>query len=393
MLARIKNEITLWRVIVAIIFVTGIYATYIRFFEGFRASTNLSDGMPWGLWVGLGTLCGIGLSAAGFGISAAVYLLGMERYRPILRSAILISFLGYMTVCAGYLYEIGLPWRFWHPIVMWNHRSVLFDVCVCIMTYTTILTFEFAPALIEKLPWKRFRETVLHYHHKIIVAVAMAGVLLSSMHQSYLGGLYLIAMGKVHPLWYSPYMHAMFYLSALPAGLALVVMAIYLSMRSLNVRVDPTILSDCGRMVQLLLIVFAFFKALDLTANNAWHSAFQRTAEAGYFWLEMALFLVVPIVLLSFESVRNNLERLYWSSAIVVAGFLVNRLNVSINSLQSAMGTHYVPKWSELASTVLVVAAGVIAYRYAVIYLDILPKAPAKPQYRWMSNAGQPAQA
>ncbi len=143
---------TLWRVIVAIIFVTGIYATYIRFFEGFRASTNLSDQMPWGLWVGLGTLCGVGLSAAGFGISAAVYLLGMERYRPILRAAILISFLGYLTVCVGYLYEIGLPWRFWHPIVMWNHRSVLFDVCVCIMTYTTVLTFEFAPALIEKLP-------------------------------------------------------------------------------------------------------------------------------------------------------------------------------------------------------------------------------------------------
>ena len=94
------------------------------------------------------------ISAAGFGISAAVYLLGMERYRPILRAAILISFLGYMTVCIGYLYEIGLPWRFWHPIVMWNHKSVLFDVCVCIMTYTTVLTFEFAPALIEKLPWK-----------------------------------------------------------------------------------------------------------------------------------------------------------------------------------------------------------------------------------------------
>ena len=98
MITRIKSEITLWRVIVAIIFVTGIYATYLRFFDGFRASTNLSDQMPWGLWVGLGTLCGIGLSAAGFGISAAVYLLDMERYRPILRASILISFLGYMTV-------------------------------------------------------------------------------------------------------------------------------------------------------------------------------------------------------------------------------------------------------------------------------------------------------
>ncbi len=395
MIERIKSEITLWRVIVAVIFVTGMYATYLRFFVGFRASTNLSDQMPWGLWVGLGTLCGIGLSAAGFGISAAVYLLGMERYRPILRASILISFLGYMTVCVGYLYEIGLPWRFWHPIVMWNHKSVLFDVCVCIMTYTTVLTFEFAPALIEKLPWKRLRENVLHFHHKILIAVVMAGVLLSSMHQSYLGGLYLIARGKVHPLWYSQYMHALFYLSAIPAGLALVVMAIYLSMRSLNVRVDFSILSDCGRMIQLLLIVYAFFKALDLTANQAWGYAFQRTSEAGYFWLEMLLFLAIPIFLLSLESVRSNPERLYWSSAIVVAGFMVDRLNVSINALQSAMGTHYVPRWTELASSVLVIAAGVIAFRYAVIYLDILPKLPKQPQgfTRWISNGGLPAQA
>ena len=175
-----------------------------------------------------GTLCGIGLSAAGCGISAAVYLLGMERYRPILRASILISFLGYCTVMIGYLYEIGLPWRFWHPIVMWNSRSVLFDVCVCIMTYFMVLMFEFAPAVIEKLPWKGLRESIPHQHHRILIGVVLAGVLLSSMHQSFLGGLYLIAEGKVHPLWYSSYMHAIFYLSAIPAGLALTVMAIYL---------------------------------------------------------------------------------------------------------------------------------------------------------------------
>ena len=393
MTARIMSKITLWRVIVAIIFVTGMYATYIRFFEGFRASTNLTDLTPWGLWVGLGTLCGVGLSAAGFGISAAVYLLGMERYRPILRAAILISFLGYLSVCVGYLYEIGLPWRCWHPIVMWNHHSVLFDVCICIMTYTTVLTFEFAPAVIEKLPWKGLRETILHYHHKITTGVVLAGVLLSSMHQSYLGGLFLIARGKIHPLWYSQYMHAMFYLSAIPAGLALTVMAIYLCMRSLNVKVDFSILSDCGRMIQLLLIVYAFFKVLDLVANQALGYAFQRTSDAGYFWLEIALFLVIPITLLSFQKVRNTPDSLYWSCAIVVAGFMVNRLNVSINSLQTALGTHYVPKWTELSSSILVIAAFVMIFRYAVIYLDILPKATPKPATRWISNGGLPAQA
>jgi Ni/Fe-hydrogenase subunit HybB-like protein len=380
-------------VVLAIILVSGLYATYVRFFVGFRASTNLSDQMPWGLWVGLGTLCGIGLSAAGFAISAAVYLLGMERYRPILRASILISFLGYLTVCVGYLYEIGLPWRFWHPIVMWNHRSVLFDVCVCIMTYTAVLTFEFAPAVIEKLPWKPLRETVLRYHHRILIGVVLMGVLLSSMHQSYLGGLYLIARGKLHPLWYSEYIHTMFYLSAIPAGLALTVFAIYLSMRSLKVRVDFTILSDCGRVIQVLLIVFAMFRLLDLVSNHAIGYAFQRTPEAGYFWLEMLLFVIIPVILLSRNSVRMNPEKLYLTCAVVIAGFMVNRLNVSINSLQTAMGTHYVPKWTELASSILVVAAGVIAFRYAVLYLDILPKVKPQTFTRWLSNSGAPANA
>ena len=90
---------------------------------------------------------------------------------------------------------------------------------------------------------------------------------------------------------------------------------------------------------------------------------------------------------------RNNPDGLYWTCAVVVAGFIVNRLNVSINALQTAMGTHYVPKWTELASSVLVIAAAVMAFRYAVIYLDILPKAKPQLPARWMANNGLAAQA
>src|SRR5512133_3906984 len=174
-------KLTLWRTITAIIFLAGAYACYLRFVQGWQASTNLTDAQPWGLWVGFGTLCGVGLSAGGFGLAAAVYLLGMERYRPILKASVLLSFLGYSTVCTGMLYELGLPWRIWHPMIYWNGRSVLFDVSLCVMCYTTVLWLEFAPFPFEKIPYVRLREKILHWHHKVLIALVLAGVLLSSM--------------------------------------------------------------------------------------------------------------------------------------------------------------------------------------------------------------------
>ncbi len=171
-----KSFVTMWRIILALIFAAGIYATYLRFAVGWHAATNMSDAQPWGIWVGLATLCGVGLSAGGFATAAAVYLLGMERYRPICRTAIMIALLGYGSVCVGYAYELGLPWRFWHPLVYWNRHSVLFEVCWCIIMYTTVLMIEFSPAVVEKLPWKRVRETYLGWHHRIVIAFVLAGV-------------------------------------------------------------------------------------------------------------------------------------------------------------------------------------------------------------------------
>ena len=135
-----------------------------------------------------------------------MYILGFERYRPILRTSVLISFLGYCTVCIGMMYELGIPWRIWHPIVMWNRHSVLFEVSWCVILYTTVLALEFSPALVEKIPWTRVRELYLRWHHSILIALVLAGTLLSSMHQSFLGGLYLITKGRLDPLWYTPYL-------------------------------------------------------------------------------------------------------------------------------------------------------------------------------------------
>jgi Ni/Fe-hydrogenase subunit HybB-like protein len=376
-------KITLWRVIVALIFVAGIYATYARFALGFSQSTHLTDPQPWGLWVGLGTLCGVGLSAGGFGIAAAVYLLGFERYRPVLRTAVLVSFLGYMSVIAGMMYELGLPWRIWHPIFMWNRHSMLFEVSWCVMLYSTVLSLEFSPALVEKIPWKGLRDWYLKQQHRILIGLVLVGCVLSSLHQSFLGGLYLLTKGKLDPLWYTPYLTTLFYLSAIPAGLAVTVIALYLCVRSLNVKLDTAILSELSRVIAPMLGLYGMFRFVDLFSRNALPYLFRRREESFSFWLEFGLLVVAPIVLLNIEKVRNNPQRLYWTCSLVVMGFMANRLNVSITGLQASSGIYYVPKWTEFAASLMVLTAVVMAFRYAVTYLDILPK---NSSTRWMAG-------
>lgn len=383
MISKWISKITMWRAIVTLIFATGIYAAYARFMLGFQQSTNLADPQPWGLWVGLGTLCGVGLSAGGFAIAAAVYLLGFERYRPVLRTAVLVSFLGYLSVIVGMMYELGLPWRIWHPIVMWNRRSVLFEVSWCVMLYTTVLALEFSPALVEKIPWKRARNFYLKWHHEILIGLVLVGTVLSSLHQSFLGGLYLMTKGKLDPLWYSTYLPSLFYLSAIPAGLATTLIAIYLSVRSLNVRLDLSIMGEVSRVIAPMLGVYALFRGVDLFTHDGWHYLWLWREETLSFWLEIGLFVIAPILLLSWEKVRTTPVYLYWTCCLVVMGFMANRLNVAITGLQASSGFYYVPKWTEFSLTLATIAAAVLAFRYAVIYLDILPK--NSPRQRWIA--------
>ena len=384
-----KPIITPWRIIAALIFAVGLVATYMRFVMGWQVATNLSDGQPWGIWVGVSTLCGVGLSAGGFAIAAAVYILGMERYRPISRAAVMIAFLGYTTVCAGYAWELGLPWNFWHPIFMWNRASVLFEVVWCIMLYTTVLALEFSPALIEKLPWEKTRQTLLKWQHRVLIGLVLIGVLLSSLHQSFLGGLFIIFKGKEYPLWYSQYQTTNFYLSALPAGLAMVIIAMYLCMRSLNVKLDPSLLGELGRVITPLLVFFGLFRFVDLLRQHAGEYLFMARPETFYFWLEVALFIVAPLVMFNMERIRSTPIGLYWAACVTVMGFITHRVNVSITALERATGTHYVPKWSELAVTVMLIATAVIVFRWAVLHLKIFPRSESRAA--WMIAA--PAQA
>jgi Ni/Fe-hydrogenase subunit HybB-like protein len=376
MIAPRLSQSMFWRVLVTAIFAAGLYSTWVRFFQGLQASTNLSNPVPWGLWVGLNTLCGVGLSAGGFAIAAAVYILGQERLRPVLRASILISFLGYLTVVAGMMFELGLPWRIWHPIFMWNPRSVLFEVAWCVMLYTTVLSLEFAPTMFEWLHWKRASE----WHHRILIGLVVIGVLLSSEHQSFLGGLYLITKGKLHPLWYSSQLPALFFISAIAAGLALVIMVMHLSERRLGVRIDLSILRDVSRVIVLMLVFYGLFRGADMFSRGDPSQMWKLQPETGYFWLEIALLVILPVIFYSMKRVQASAKGLYFSSVLVVMGFMANRINVSITGLLGAAGVNYVPKWTEWASSIFIFTCAVLAFRWAVMYLPIFPRAVEPPR-------------
>ncbi len=364
-------KLTVWRAIFAAILLSGLYATYLRIFHGLGGATNLSDRFPWGVWIAFDVLCGVGLAAGGFTLVAVVHIFNIERYKPILRPAILTAFLGYSLVVVALLYDLGRPDRLWHPLVMWNPHSVMFEVAWCVTLYTTVLFLEFLPMVLEKFGW----QTPLTWIHNISVPLMIAGVLLSTLHQSSLGSLYLIVPAKMYPLWYSPTLPAMFYLSAIGVGLAMTIFESWHSSRSFGRALELPLLASMGRVLAVLMSVYLWLRFVDLARRGVLNLLLVNRSETWLFYLEIAL-MVVPTVLLFQRSVRWRPGALYACAVMVVFGFITNRLNVGVTALEAGSGAHYVPRWSEIAITLSIVGTGFAIFRVIAEYFPVFEAHP-----------------
>jgi Ni/Fe-hydrogenase subunit HybB-like protein len=359
-------NITVWRAIFAAIMASGLYATWLRIFYGLGGSTNLSDKFPWGLWIAFDVMCGVGLAAGGFTLVAIVHIFNIEKYKPVLRPAILTAFLGYVLVVVGLMYDLGRPDRLWHPLVMWNPHSVMFEVAWCVTLYTTVLFLEFLPMVFEKFGWHR----PLEWIHKISVPLMILGVLLSTLHQSSLGSLFLIVPEKLYPLWYTPMLPLMFYVSAIATGLAMTIFESWHSSRAFGRALEVPLLVSMGRVLAVVLSVYLWIRFLDLAHRNALVLLKQNRIETWLFALEIAL-MVVPMLLLYQASIRMRPGALYACAVMVVFGFIANRLNVGTTGLEAGSGTHYIPKWSEVAVTLSIVAAGFAIFQAVARYFPV----------------------
>ena len=359
-----------WRAVFVFLMAGGLYASWQRVSGGLGAVTNLTDKFPWGLWIGFDVLCGVGLAAGGFTLVAIVHIFNIERYRPILRPAILTAFLGYLLVILALMFDLGRPDRIWHPLVMWNPHSVMFEVGWCVMLYTTVLALEFLPVVLERFGWQR----ALRLTRLISVPLVIIGVILSTLHQSSLGSLYLIVPNKLHPLWYTPLLPLFFFISAICVGLAMTIFESWHSSRAFGRQLEAPLLMGMARLLAVLLAVYLSMRFTDLSGRGVLGALGEPRPETWLFWLEIGLMLV-PMLLLFRDHVRRNPPALYGCAVMVIFGFIAHRLNVSVTGMEAGSGTAYIPRWTEVMVTLAIIALGFAVFRYAVRKLPVFVEA------------------
>ena len=364
---KLPFKITFWKVVLLLIWVAGLIATIVRFTQGLGASTNLSDKYPWGLWIGFDVISGVGLSAGAFAIAAAVYVFHVKRLYPVLRPTILTAFLGYLLVIVGLLFDVGRPDKLYNPLFMGNPHSALFEVAMCVMFYTAVLFFEFSPILFERLGWTGPKRWIT----RVTVPLVILGVILSTMHQSSLGSLFLIVPQKLYALWYSASLPLLFYVSAIAAGCAMVIFESHLSFRAFGHRLKEDVLADIGRVLLVVLVLYALLKAYDFYGRGVWSAFFLPRMETWLFWLEILTGVIAPIILLSIRKIRLSTRGLYFAAVCTIFGFLLNRLNISTTGFVASSGANYFPSWMEIAVTLALVATGFFIFAMAARYLSI----------------------
>jgi Ni/Fe-hydrogenase subunit HybB-like protein len=279
----------------------------------------------------------------------------------------LTAFLGYLLFIVGLLFDLGRPWYIWHQLIYMNPHSVMFEVGMCVMTYTTVLFFEFLPNVFEAIHWK----APIKWINKIYPVLIVLGILLSTLHQSSLGSLYLIMPSKLHPFWYTPALPFFFFASAIAVGLAMTIFESTQSAKAFGRHLELPVLVTLGGALLVALWVNALLRFEDYFHRGLLGQIFKPSYEAYFLWLELALTYVIPITMLSFKKVRLSPQLLYLVSISTVFGFITNRLNIALIGFETYVGHHYVPKWTEFSITLMIVAMGFFLFGLAVRYLPI----------------------
>jgi Ni/Fe-hydrogenase subunit HybB-like protein len=372
-------------IILAILAINGLVVLALRLFYGIGAVTNLDNLYPWGLWIGVDVAAGVALAAGGFTSAALSHIVHKHDYNVIVRPALLTAMLGYTFVALGVVTDIGRWYYIWHPMIMWNPNSALFEVGICVMIYLTVLYIEFLPVVIERIAGRQKLPKILKPFGKLIDNILksldgifsktmfifiIAGVVLSTLHQSSLGTLMIIAGDKIHPLWQTPILPLLFFLSAVAVGFPMIIFESLIASRSFGLKPEMHVLSKLGNIVPALLIIFLAFKIGDMFIRETFFYLTEFNTKTVMFLIEVVIGFVLPLILFLFKRVINSPVGLFIASGLVIFGVLINRINNFITAYTPPYATHsYFPSYGEISLTVGFIALLVLIYRvYAMIF-------------------------
>lgn len=378
-----------------------------RFFFGIGAVTNLNNQYPWGLWIGVDVAAGVALAAGGFTTAALGHVMHREEYHAIVRPALLTAMLGYTFVAMGVFVDIGRWYFIWHPLIMWNGSSALFEVGICVMIYLTVLYIEFLPIVTERFigkvnlpgflsglnkPIDKLLRILDRGLSKTMFIFIIAGVVLSTLHQSSLGTLMIIAGPKMHPLWQTPVLPLLFLLSAISVGFPMVIFESLIASRSFGLKPEMHILSRLGSMIAPLLGIYLAFKIGDMFIRETFVYLTEFNTASVMFTIEVLFGVIIPLRMFLSPKVLKSPLFLFIASALVVFGVLLNRINNFIVAYTPPYSVKsYIPSFGEFSVTIGFVAMLILAYRFIALNFPVIsvPGKQSVPPAKYTIRGGQ----
>ena len=353
-------------IVICLVAVNGMLFLLGRFLFGIGAVTNLNDQFPWGIWIGLDVAAGVALAAGGFTTAALGHIMHRDKYETVIRPALLTAMLGYTFVAFGVFVDIGRWYYIWHPLIMWNGNSALFEVGICVMMYLTVLYIEFLPMVTERfignvnLPgiFSKFNVLVDSLLRKLdrgldrtMFIFIIAGVVLSCLHQSSLGTLMIISGPKLHPLWQTPILPLLFLLSAFSVGFPMVIMESLTASKSFGLKPETEVLSSLAKFVGPLLGIYLIGKLGDMVIRETFVYLSEFNTISILFGIELIVGVIVPLRMFLSPAVRKSTTGLYIASMLVIFGVLLNRFNNFITAYNPPYAVEsYIPSIGEIST-------------------------------------------
>jgi Ni/Fe-hydrogenase subunit HybB-like protein len=371
--------ITPFNVFATITLVTAAVILTIRFWKGLGAVTNFSPDYPWGIWVAFNVITGVAFAGGAYVLTFMVYILHLKKYKPIVRVTVLNGFLAYVFYAGALVLDLGKPWHIINPIIghAFGLSSVLFLVAWHFLLYMTAEFIEFSPAVAEWLGWKRVHKVL----ESMTLAAVIFGITLSTLHQSGLGALFLMAKPKIHPLWYSEFIPILFLVSSIFAGLSMIILERTISNRVFRKRTSAEIFltNDAihfglAKICAVTMFVYLFMKIIVLVHGQ--HLSLLTTSWGLWYLVEVVGFVLIPGLLFT-QSVRTqNINLVRIGAIMTILGIILNRLNTSLIAFNWTSTQRYFPTWMELEVAIAILVVQVLVFRWIVNRMPILSDPP-----------------